>query len=240
MNENSFSEIFNKARIYTTLFFDVRTSLISNNLDGLKEINPELFDWVGNIIMNKDVKYDELCDLDKYYIPELHKISLITVGFVEMENGVMNRTINKLYNSDEYNMILQFFDVLTTFDDKDVALCGYDIVDNVFPILFKRFFYLRELNGDNRELPNILKKYLQRKPWDGDIIDVKKIWNLNSMFNTKLIDLNLISHTMGLKKTIKFPEKYEASTITDLKQIGTIGSNYVNVCIQFFRKFREM
>jgi len=212
-----FDDVFNKASIYEMLFFNLKSVLIHPTLNDLKEKNPTLFErWK---YLSKS-KYDvEIIDAemlfeqnDVYlnnapYFAEYSKIVAITYASLYIENGNLKRYFKKIVNTNEANVISQFFDVLNGLSSDGVKsqpqffpiLCGHNIISYDIPFLIKRFLKNKELIGGNKQLPLILKKSLNIKPWESGIIDTLNVWKFNGFDN---IPLMLIADFLELKKKV--------------------------------------
>jgi len=222
-----FDDVFNKASIYETLFFNVKSVLIYPTIRDLEEKNKLLYDRWKYISKSKygfdmEVGHHEAGaaqDLTPIYTqktyednapyyPEFSRIVAITYATLDTENGTLKRFFKKIANENEYIVIATFMDVLHWLSSEGVkstpqyfpALCGHNIISSDIPLLIKRFIlHKNEFEPNNRHLPFILKRVLNIKPWESGVIDIVNVWKFNGFDNTPLM---LIGDYLGLKKTV--------------------------------------
>jgi len=157
------------------------------------------------------VKYHEFC-----------KIVAISYATVFAENGEIKRDFKKFANLDESLVIRTLMDMFFQVSTEAVQskpvfwrqLCGHDIIAHDIPMLIKRHIRYSELEiklgkTPNRpELPLILKRCLNIKPWESGVIDTLNVWKFNGFENAPLM---LIADFIGLKKSVELLSPSELS-----------------------------
>lgn len=204
-----FGEVFNKSSIYDMLFFNVKSVLNHQTLDDL-EGNDVLFEHWKYLARTK--YYDESINQQKTYgkyapyYPEFTKIVAITYATLYVENGTLKRYLKKIVNSDEFVVLSTFMDELFRISKDGIEsspnhfpiLCGHNIKNHDIPLLIKKFIFYRN-SFETKQIPYILKRSLDTKPWESSVIDTLNVWKFNGIDNTSLM---MISDFMGLKKTV--------------------------------------
>ena len=221
-----FSEVFNKASIYDMLFFNVKAVLIHPTLDELEKNNKPMFErWkyisetkylienLGSYLdeakqSNVDInnRFNELYQSKAPYYPEFCKIVAMTHATLYTENGELKRDIKKIASEDESLIIQTLMSEFTLLSNAAIKskpeffppLCGHNITNYDIPLLIKRFF-LYGSGFENNQLPLILKRSLDAKPWESSVIDTVNVWKFNGHEYTSLM---LIADYLGLKKTV--------------------------------------
>ena len=224
-----FNDVFNRASIYETLFFNIKAVLIHPTLADLQEKNPKLFKrWqyiskskfnqevvdakpLKSIITNQEdslqLIQNNVYEEKAIYYPEFCKIVAITYASLESVDGKLKRYFKKIVNQDEYLVIATFIDVLHQLSSEAVkstpqyfpTLCGHNIMNYDIPLLIKRFIVYRDKFDTNKKLPLIIKNALNAKPWESGVIDTVNVWKFNGSDYTPLM---LIADFMELKKTV--------------------------------------
>lgn len=267
-----FDDVFNKASIYEMLFFNLKSVLIYPTLNDLKEKNPTLYerwkylskskyggDFDTNYINGSiDETYKHLQSIyedNAPYYAEYSKIVAITYASLYSENGTLKRYFKKIVNGDEANVISQFLDVLNELSSDGVKsqpqffpmLCGHNIISYDIPFLIKRYIKNRELILNIKQLPLILKRSLNVKPWESGIIDTINVWKFNGYDNMPLM---LIADFLELKKKVDLlplPElsKYywdniEKNPEETLEFISLQSATQTNFVIQLMNELRQL
>jgi len=126
-------------------------------------------------------------------------------------------------------------------------LCGHNILSYDIPLLIKRFLIHRDKFQTNNELPLILKRTLNIKPWESGVIDTVNVWKFNGFDNTSLM---LISDFLELKKTVDLlsaPElsKYYWNNIKEkpaetLEFVSLQSATQTNLVIQLMNLLRQL
>lgn len=260
-----FDDVFNKASIYEMLFFNLKSVLIHPTLDDLKVNNPTLFERWKYLSKSKhgveiiddefSVEQNDIYLNNAPYYAEYSKIVAITYASLYSENGALKRYFKKIVNGDEANVISQFLDVLNELSSDGVKsqpqffpiLCGHNIISYDIPFLIKRFMKNRELILNIKQLPLILKRSLNVKPWESGIIDTINVWKFNGYDN---IPLMLIADFLELKKKVDLltlPElsKYywdniEKNPEETLEFISLQSATQTNFVIQLMNELRQL
>ena len=261
-----FEHVFNKAMIYDALFFNIKSVLEFPTITELKNNKPKLYDqWDflcrkkygmndSNIDNAEDMMMQDLYDKYAVYYPEYTKIVAITYATVYSENNTLKRNFKKIIGTDELKNIESFQKVLLQISSDGVSstpqyfptLCGYNIINYDIPFLIKRLLTHRD-ELEFKTIPFLLKKYLQSKPWDSDIVDVINIWKFNGKDYT---NLNMLSDYLGLKRNVDLISPIELSNYywanieekekETLDFIGLQSANQTNLIIQFLNELRQL
>jgi len=148
--------------------------------------------------------------------PEFSKIVAITYASLYLDGGSVKRDFKKIVNLDEKLVIDTFMAELHRLSSEGVqsspvhfpVLCGHNVMGYDIPLLIKRYIKLNLRKDEdkekpvieNKQLPLILKKCLNTKPWESSlVIDTTSVWKFNGTDNTPLM---LIADYLGLKKTV--------------------------------------
>lgn len=218
MAKQLFEDVFNKATIYEMFFFNTKSVLIHQTIKELEEKNKPMYDRWNYLLQTKynNIPVGQMIDMAEYsqkkyeenatYYPEFCKIVAITYATVYVEKGIVKRFFKKIVNDDEFIVLASFIDVLHQMSSDSVKsspqefpiLCGHNIIGYDIPFIIKRFIANRDKFETNKQLPYILKRALNIKPWESGIIDTVNVWKFNGFEYTTLM---LIADFMGLKKT---------------------------------------
>ncbi len=253
-----FDDVFNAKGVYETLFFNVKAVLIHPTLEELEANNKPLYEQWQYIRMTKYKSVvnvpNELYQQYAVLYPEYTRIVAISYATLYVENGNQKRLFKQISNDDEYVVIATFMDVLYELSKSGVQsnphyfpiLCGYNIISYDIPLLIKRFLLHKEKFVD-KQLPYMLKRSLNIKPWESGLVDVVNVWKFNGFDNPQLM---LISEFLGLKKTVDvLPHaelsKYYWDNITEtpvetLKYVSLQSATHTNLVIQVMNKLREL
>jgi len=254
-----FDDVFNAKSIYGTLFFNVKSVLIYPTLADLESKNKPLFDRWQQLRMTKYFRVvmspDELYQEYAPNFPEYTRIVAITYATLYSENGTLKRFFKKIVNEDEYIVLATFMDVLYELSTAGVQsnpqyfpiLCGHDIIGHDIPLLIKRFLANKEKFGAEKQLPYMLKRCLNIKPWEPGVVDILNVWKFNGFENVSLM---LIADYMGLKKTVdllSLPElsKYYWNNVGEkpvetLEHISLQSATQTNLVIQLMNELRHL
>lgn len=260
---STFNDVFNKSEIYNMFFFNVKAVLEYSTLAELKENNEPMY---NNWKHTSKIKYG--CDIEStdekeanevyvnhaVYIPEYCKIVAITYATLYLEDGQIKRYFKKIVDKEETIVLETFIDVLKQISSDSAQstpqefpiLCGHNIVNYDIPLLIKRFLKLVSKFQTIKQLPFILKRSLELKPWESGILDTTTIWKFNGHEGASLMQ---ISDYLGLKRTvdlIKLPElsKYYNESDDDiddkLKHIALQSATQTNLTIQLVNNLRYL
>lgn len=251
---DAFNAVFNKSNIYEMLFINVKSVLIFQTLNELKEKNKLMYDHWVYISENKFESGEKSYQKNAPNYPEFSKIVAISYAKLHSENGQMKRFLKKIVNIDESILLMEFMEVLDfiskeCMQSKPVyfpTLCDYNIIGYDIPFLIKRFIFNKE-KLNNKELPQILKNAMTIKPWESGIIDANSVWKFNGFeYNT----LPLIAEFMGLKKTVDLLSnsnlsEYYWNNIDNnpeetLKFVSLQSATQINLVIQLMNELRQL
>jgi hypothetical protein len=242
-----FDDVFNKSSVYQMLFFNIKAVLIYPTLDDLKTKNLQMFErwkYLSKVKYNCEINevyevktlitnQSEAIQLIQNHVyeenavmhPEFVRIVAISYATLYSENGVVKRHLKAIANEDEVMVIEQFMSLLDEISSDDAKsspqlfsiLCGHNIISYDLPLLIKRFIVNREKFQTNKQLPYLLKRALNIKPWESGIIDTVNVWKFNGFEYSPLM---LIADFLGLKKKVDLETHSEIS-----KQYWTIIAN---------------
>ena len=217
-----YETILNRATLYDCFFLKVNSVLEYEDLKTLQENKPNLHNtWVA--LSTEYAKKQNMTDNEYYqryapHYPEYSKVVGVTFGDIQFKEGKMHKNLNRIINSDEKVVLERFFDLLYSLSSDGSlstpkafkTLTGFNIIYNDIPLLIKRFFINRENFAEKREIPLMLKKTLDLKPWENDsIIDLANVWNFKGR---NIYSLDLISDFLNI------PKKEEILTAHDLSK----------------------
>ena len=258
-----FDDVFNKASIYEMLFFNVKSVLIHPTLEDLEAKNKLLFErWQFlaklkhhvNGLENKQYVETNYQENAPHY-PEYTKIVAITYATLYAENGALKRFFKKIVNEDEYVVLATFMDVLYELSSSGSKsnpqyfpmFCGHNIISYDIPLLIKRFILHRDKFEHNKQLPYILKRSLNIKPWESGVIDIVNVWKFNGYDNMPLM---LIADYLGLKKTVELLSLVELSRYywenisgkpkETLEFVSLQSATQTNLVIQLINELRQL
>ncbi len=272
-----FDDVFNKASIYEMFFFNLKSVLIHPTLSNLEKNNPQLFErwkylskskYDCNVVSYETIKEQfpdnfntvELEQETVYkenapYFAEYSKIVAITYASLYTEDGALKRYFKKIVNNDEANIISQFFDVLNELSSDGVKsqpqffpiLCGHNIISYDIPFLIKRYIKNREIITSTKQIPFILKRSLNIKPWESGIIDTLNVWKFNGFDNMPLM---LIADFLELKKKtdlLPLPElskyywdNFDKNQAETLEFVSLQSATQTNFVIQLMNELRQL
>lgn len=268
-----FDDVFNRSAIYDTLFFNVKGVLQYPTLKELEENNKELYErwkylsktkygcdvdsghYVASTMKDETPEYaQKTYEENAVYYPEFSRIVVISYAKLYIEDGKIKRTLKKIANDNEEIVIATFMDELKQISSDGSrstpqvfpTLCGYNIISYDIPMLIKRFIVNREKIED-KQLPYILKRAMNIKPWESGLMDVVNIWKFNGY---DIMPLMLIADFVGLKRTtdvLPLPEfsKYyweniKTSPDKTWEFIGLQSVTHTNLVIQLLNELRQL
>lgn len=130
---------------------------------------------------------------------EFSKILCISYGKIKYNigDGTTTTFTKTIESNDEKEILVKFLDVCDKQVKKygDIKFCGFNVEKNRIPLLIKR------LLANGIKIPPYLN-IVDLKPWEINVIDILKFWDLTSYASTSL---DLIFLTL-------FPDKYEISS----------------------------
>ena len=259
-----YSDVFNRAKIYNLLFFNIKTITEKSSFEYLNDNQRLLWERLSSKQYPNEILVDTYRKYGVFY-PEFSKIIGLSYGYVSVgEDGNLKRELKQVINMNEGIIIETFFDILNQaavlaknpvngVQPKNI-LCGHNIIDYDIPFLLKRFM-VNKLKGNNFSdknivIPELIKKALDNKPWESSsVIDTSTVWKFNSYSGGKA-PLESIVETLDLKRNVVMLPIEEVSSYywknieiqpqETLKNIGLQALNTVNCVIQLMNEFRRL
>jgi hypothetical protein len=212
------------------------------------------------LIITKPEEAQQVAQQDVYeknapYYPEYTRIVAITYATLYAENGTLKRFFKKIVNEDEFVVLATFMDVLYELSSEGSKsnpqyfpmFCGHNIISHDIPLLIKRFVLHKDKFENNKQLPYILKRCLNIKPWESGTIDVVNVWKFNGYDQTSLM---LIADYLGLKKTVELMpldelSKYYWDNVSTkpaetLEFVSLQSATQTNLVIQLMNELRQL
>jgi hypothetical protein len=259
-----YDEIFNKVSIYDMLFFSIKAVLIHPTLEDLEANDMPMYNQWKYV---SKTKYD--CDLDvdssnaksgqkiyednAVYHPEYCKIVAITYASIYLEDGNMKRNFKKIINQDERVLLETFMSELTYLSNASLkltpqffpTLCGHNVFGYDIPFLIKRFILLHSQFETPMQLPLLLKRTLNSKPWETIVVDTSVVWKFNGFDSASLM---MISDFLKLERTVDimphnelskyYWENIDENSKQTLEYIGLQAANQTNLVIKLINILR--
>ncbi len=258
-----FSTVFNKSSIYDMFFINVKTVLEYPTLESLKENKPQMFDrW--KYLSKSKFNVDFMCGDEELVkstyeenavnYPEFVKVVAITYAKLYNENGNLQRFFKKVAFPNEFDTIQTFLDILQELSSDGAQstpqyfpiLCGYNIISHDIPLLIKKYLQYREQLTTIQQIPLILKRTLDSKPWESVVVDVVNVWKFNGFSYNSLM---LIAEFMGLKKKVDlmtnadlsryYWENCEVDPEKTIDFVVNQSANQTNLVIQLMYELRQ-
>lgn len=268
-----FDDVFNRSAIYDTLFFNIKGVLQYPTIKELEEQNKVMYErWkylsktkydhdidtfygtAGGVKDETPECAQKIYEENAVYYPEFSRIVVITYAKVFIEKGKLKRTLKRVANDNEEIVIATFIDELKQISSDSSrstpqvfpTLCGHNIISYDIPMLIKRFLVNRNNLPDN-QLPYILKRVLNIKPWESGLMDIVNVWKFNGY---DYMPLMLISDFMGLKRTTdllslpEFSKYYWENIKTNPEEtwefVGLQSATQTNLVIQLLNELRQV
>lgn len=234
-----YTNVFDKSKIYNILFMKIFTVSEYGSLSEFQENKQDHYQmWVENYFDAEKNKNEEQQYLDGTVLSaEYGKLLGVTLCTVSMDDdGNLKRKFQNCFNKNENEVFDFIFTVLNEAGkNKDSLLCGHNIIGYDIPFLIKRGLSLQQ------QIPQILKKAINSKPWESLAIDTMNLWKFGGF---GMMSLNEITTFLGLKyKELPTDElllnlRYHQGAVIDVFQKETM--NRVNLTIQLYNKLRTM
>jgi hypothetical protein len=241
-------------------FINVKTVLEYPTLELLKENKPEMYDrwkYLSKIKFGVDflcgdenlVKTTYLENAVKY--PEFIKVVAITYAKLYVDDGSIKRFFKKISFDNEFDNIQTILLILKELSSNGTQstpeyfpiLCGHNIISNDIPILIKKYFQYRNELTTIKQLPLILKRTLDSKPWESVVVDIVNVWKFNGF---DYMPLMLIADFLGLKKTQDlisnvelskyYWDNYDSDPQKTIDFVATQSANQTNIVIQLINE----
>lgn len=245
-------EILDKTLLYDTLFINVITTSDISGVVELKNCDCAKYTNLATFCDDRNLNIGNYCERNLFKIPEYAKIVAITYGTVT-NDGSLKRDI-KYLSGDEFTILKEFAAVLDYYyvigmkssPQYIYPICGLNINDYELPFLFKKFIKYKLEFPDEIVFPNIMKTINDNKIYDNCFIDIMKNWSNNNFYPSSMLEM---CGSLGLKVQEGVCEPYElnkkywdldGNAVEQAKLIKTNTMNYLNVCIQYLNKLRQI
>src|ERR1035437_3995765 len=264
-----FDDVFNPQSIFNMLFFNIKAVLIYPTLEELKSKNPKMYErWEylvqakklinpnHEMIANEVYEYEQkIYEDNAIQHPEFSKIVAITYAKAYTEKGELKRQLKKIATEKEAVVIEQFMYILDEISKDDSKsspqifsiLCGHNIISYDIPLLMKRYMVNKKEFQTVKNLPYLLKRAFNIKPWESGIIDTVNVWKFNGFDYSPLM---LIADFLGLKKTVDllpnnelskyYWENFSEKPIETLEFIALQSATQTNLVIQLINELRQL
>lgn len=247
-------EFFDKSLLYDTLFINVTSISNYKNASELKNCECDQYYNIAAYCNEKNLNIGAYCDRNLYKLPEYSKIVGITYGIVTNDGTKLKRDIKHL-NGDELSILKEFAEVLEYYYSIGMKssphytypICGLNLHNHELPLLFKKYLKYKIENGENITFPNHLRTY-NDKSIDNDynIIDIFKSYSNNYKQPVSIFDMCSyldLKYQNGVVQPHDLNAKYwdlEGDVAKQQELIKLNSTNYINICIQYLNKLRQI
>jgi len=157
------------ANLEKILFLDIETVAQCPEFSHLDEDFKAHWEKKANFIGKDDETAEEVYNRAGIYA-EFGKIVCISVGFINLENGIKTLRLKSFYNDDEKLLLVDFFELLNKhYNGRDYLLCAHNGKEFDFPYIARRAL----INAIT--IPKILD-IAGKKPWEVAHLDTLQLW----------------------------------------------------------------
>jgi len=158
-----------KINLEKILFLDIETVAQSPEFSQLDDDFKKHWERKANFIAKEDQTAEDVYERAGIY-SEFGKIVCISVGFINIENGVKTLRLKSYFNDDEKVLLVDFFELLNKhYTNRDHLLCAHNGKEFDFPYIARRAL----VNGIT--IPAILDM-AGKKPWEVPHLDTLQLW----------------------------------------------------------------
>jgi len=191
--------MIDKNKINKTLYFDIEVVSEYDNIETFKITEPSYYKhWEKIVSKYKETENWSLEDENNAYIKyaplyaEFSKIISIAFGTTKYVSDDVSINIKSISSVNELDLLKSFSNVLAKAysANSDEILCGHNIIEYDIPFLIKRFIK----NGIT--IPNLLRKTIDAKPWELNVLDTIKFWKFNGQ---RFASLSLITDFLKIE-----------------------------------------
>lgn len=216
------------------LFLDIETTSAVKSYDELSDDFKKHWEHKSNFIAKEDEKPFETYSRAGIYA-EFGKIVCISVGFINIENGIKQLRLKSFYNHDEAELLIDFFELLNKhYNTPQHIFCAHNGKEFDYPYIARRGL----VNGLN--IPDILD-LAGKKPWEVQHLDTLQLWKFGDYKHfTSLSLLTTIFNIPTPKDDI------DGSMVNkvyweenDLERIATYCQKDVIALTQLFLRFKN-
>jgi 3'-5' exonuclease len=222
-------------KVKNILFLDIETVSCVKSYDDLDERLKPLWERKAQFISKEGDKESLFFEKAGIYA-EFGKIVNISIGsfFLSTDKELCFK-LKSFSGSDEYQLLKEFNELITRFDQKKLMLCAHNGKEFDFPYLCRRML----INGI--EIPEVLR-ISGKKPWEVHHIDTLELWKFGDKKNYTSLDLlaalfNIPSSKTGFDGSMVNHSFYHDK---DLEKITKYCEKDVVVTAQLYLRFKNL
>ena len=223
-----------KINLEKILFLDIETVAQQPEFSLLDDNFKKHWEQKANFIGKEDESASDIYDRAGIYA-EFGKIVCISVGFINVENGIKTLRLKSFFNDDEAIILMGFFELLNKhYNSNDHLLCAHNGKEFDFPYIARRAL----VNGIS--IPSILD-LAGKKPWEVAHLDTLQLWKFGDYKH--YTSLNLLTTIFNIPTP---KDDIDGSMVNDvywkekdLNRIANYCQKDVVALTQLFLKFRN-
>ena len=226
--------MLSKINLEKILFLDIET--VAQSPEFLQLDNDFKAHWEkkANFIAKENETPEDVYERAGIYA-EFGKIVCISVGFINIENGVKSLRLKSFFNDDEKTLLIDFFELLNKhYNGNDYLLCAHNGKEFDFPYIARRGL----INGIS--IPKILDT-AGKKPWEVAHLDTLQLWKFGDYKH--YTSLNLLTTIFNIPTP---KDDIDGSMVNDvywkdkdLDRIANYCQKDVVALTQLFLRFRN-
>ncbi len=166
------------------LFIDIETVSQTNQYEELSERMKTQWARKSTFLKNDDDKSPEELYHDRAAIyAEFGRIITIGLGyFSPNEEGELTLRLTSIANHDEAQLLKDFLEVFSKFDQDRLLLCGHNGKEFDFPYICRRLLV------NEMKIPYVLNTS-GKKPWEVNHLDTMEMWKFGDWKHYTSLDL---------------------------------------------------
>lgn len=223
-----------KVNLEKILFLDIETVAQQPEFSHLSDDFKAHWERKAGFIAKDNESPEEIYDRAGIYA-EFGKIVCISVGFINIENGIKTLRLKSYFDDDEKVLLVDFFELLNKhYNGSDYLLCAHNGKEFDFPYIARRAL----VNGI--EIPEILD-LAGKKPWEVNHLDTLQLWKFGDYKH--YTSLPLLTTIFGIPTP---KDDIDGSMVNsvywkdkDLKRIAIYCEKDVVALTQLFLRFRN-
>lgn len=159
----------NNINLEKILFLDIETVAQKPQYELLDEEIKKHWETKSSYLARNEETPEEMYGKAAIYA-EFGKIVCISVGFIQITDGIKQLRLKSFYSHDEKELLTSFFDLLNKHYYKpDHLLCAHNGKEFDFPYIARRALI------NQLPLPNQLN-IAGKKPWEVTLLDTMQLW----------------------------------------------------------------